>query len=250
MKKRQLTNKGQVAIFIIIGIVLIAVITLIIFVLSNKTKDNGQDYSDYLSDEAYNQIQNCVERSTTTALYFNFLQGGYYQTSKPSLYYEPIEIPFYWKEGNSYFPSINILKNELSLFVEKNIGSCLGEYDSKEITVDVIILEDSFLFKFKIPISVQGGEKTVEFVDFENSINLDFNEKYQFINEFLEYQEKNKDYFPLSYLTSLAYEHNFKFEILEIDENVKVVSIILDSIDERGPLVYNFAVGYKNETEI
>lgn len=231
-------KKSQVSIFIIIVLILITGIILF-FILNNKETN----YQDFISNEKYNEIKNCLEKTSSDAIYFNFLQGGYYNVSEPKIQYYPIEIPVYYNK-KVYFPEIKDIENHISLFVKENYNC------SKEIEmVNVRILDKSIEFDYRIPLVIESGDNTVEYLDFENSFYSDFKEKYELVKSFLEYQkeleyEQNLTGFPLSHMTNLAYENDFIFEILEINKDIKIITIILNRIDERGELAYNFALDY------
>lgn len=244
-------KKGQITIFIIIGILILVFVGVFIFLLSNKN-DERDSNQNIIDTEEYQKIQDCVEYTSNTAIYFNLLQGGYYNVEGPYLEYYPIKIAYYWRDDESNLPSLKKIEYELSKLVKDNIKTCLKGYDIDRVTTNVKILNKTIIFDYDIPIKIKNENSVIEFVKFEEKVNIDFYEKYFFVKDFLDIQSDNKGEFPLSKLMDLAYENDFKFEILEIDDDIKVISIIFDPIDERGYVAYNFAMqhNYNYETNL
>ena len=232
--------------FIIIGIIaVILIFTLIAFSFSDNFK---ADLSNPFVKQAYNSVEECIKKSTRNSIYFNLLQGGYYHVPKPKVEYYPIKISVYWDKKESYLPPIGKIEKELSLSVRDNLKDCLSYYDHGEIKVNAKISEDSIIFDLIIPIKIETENRVVEFSDFEERIGIDFYEKYNYVSSFLEIQKKKPSYFPIGYLTNLAYENEFEFEILEIDSDTKIVTLVLNPIDDRGNVAYNFALEYDEES--
>jgi hypothetical protein len=236
-------KRGQITIFVIIGIII--VIGLIIFFLtigSNQTRDDEGDNS--INSVEKDEIKYCLERLSKDSVYFNFLQGGYYNVPNEGFFYDPIEIPYYYEGKETFLPTISEIESQFVLFVENNIEVCLDGKDVEEGEYKVKVMNESIYFGYDVPIYINTETGTQELEVFEVFVPINVNMYHLAIEDFLSVQEKRKDYFPLGRLTALAYENNFKYEIIEIDENTKVVSILLNPIDERREVAFNFVMNY------
>src|SRR3989339_598316 len=139
MKKR-----GQLTIFIIIGIVFLAIITL--FFILNK------DLIPLTNDADINNVflfqENCMNQIDVQTIFKISMQGGYYDIPKQSILYG---IPYYGLNGKNIMPTkvevpvrFGILYDTATDIVNNNLNkeiciTCiLDEVQSKNIAVDVI----------------------------------------------------------------------------------------------------------------
>ena len=231
-------------IFVIVALVLVVIIA--VFFFSSRLSSTSDSHGSVRESSVHADVQACLSEMHKDGVYFVFLQGGYYAVPDPKLEYFPIEVPYYWHDNTSFFPRIVDVSHQLSLFIEDNVARCF----SQEVIpkhIDVAFLDETVYIRYDIPISYDVGGSSFTLDTYEEYMNVRFIETYAFITKLLAEQENRKNYFPLSTLTHGASDAGFYYEILEIDKNRKIVSIALESLDERGPVVYNFGFDYGSE---
>src|SRR3989339_92951 len=151
MKKR-----GQLTIFIIIGIVFLAIITL--FFILNK------DLIPLTNDADINNVflfqENCMNQIDVQTIFKISMQGGYYDIPKQSILYG---IPYYGLNGKNIMPTKEEIEKEISKAVNNQLVSCTNnftQFNNLKITSQEIIT--------KVEINDEQSEIT------ENNIELTF----------------------------------------------------------------------------
>ncbi len=244
---------GQVTIFIIISLLLV-VLSVGFFVFREGVTLKSSNNVDL--PEINNFVEECLEKTTKEAIYFNFFHGGFYNLNKDFLIYKNAKFPVYFDEV-SKMPSLEIIEEELSSYLEENIENCLDfsnfenqgyKIDSGKPFSEFEILEDKILIDLSYPLIVFKGESKVKFKDFSLNYDFDLYSKYKLVEEFIKIQEKNPSFFSLSYLTNLAFERDFTYEITPLGEKDLILTLIFSS-DTQGeiPLAYSFALKMEEE---
>src|SRR3989339_171763 len=119
MKKR-----GQLTIFIIIGIVFLAIITL--FFILNK------DLIPLTNDADINNVflfqENCMNQIDVQTIFKISMQGGYYDIPKQSILYG---IPYYAINGKNIMPTKEKIEEEISKAVNNQLVSCTNNLSNQ-----------------------------------------------------------------------------------------------------------------------
>ncbi|MDO8511332.1 MAG: hypothetical protein Q7S55_04140 [Nanoarchaeota archaeon] len=178
-------SKGQVTIFIIIGILLVLAVTLVIFVRREIITFKPEEIIPTEKGKVENFITSCIDQVGNDALVRVGLQGGY------------IELPFeviddntrrldispdlavpYWAYGpETFIPSLPQIKEQIDEYLEKNVRDCLftmqafqETYDlieKSELTANTEIVQNKVIFNlhWDVEIRSKGGEIITEVID-------------------------------------------------------------------------------------
>ena len=114
-------KKGQVAVFVILGIVIVAGIILLIRPDVLKAGVSSE------VEPIYSFVQQCLDETSRQAVIYVSERGGYYNVPEQSF---AETTPYYLYEGTNLMPSKGIIAEELSLYVNENIGYCLNDFFS------------------------------------------------------------------------------------------------------------------------
>jgi len=244
MKKR-----GQITIFIIIAVVVIvAIVFLVITGLGVKKYSSYKDVKDY--------IYSCMENSLNSGLRFVCFQGGYYQVPEKSMDFYFTKVPYYFYLGSENIPDKLVIEREISKYMQDNVKECVKnisdfEKDYKfqfgEPKIEVS-LGSEISMRMDYPITITKGEYSEILKKFNYNQKVDFNTVYFIISAFSAEQKKDPNFVPIGYLSLLAKENNFKFDLTYKNQSEVVYSFIFnDFFDLNASLVYNFAGKYKWE---
>jgi len=177
-------KKGQITIFIIIGIVLLLAVMLIIF-LSKELARVPSEVVPLENVAVDSLISTCLERTGEDALDLLGLQGGYIEVPEEisgngyvHLRLSPAHVLPYWAYGESLnIQSLTVIKERIDRYIEDNLRNCVfgagafsQAYDLIErsgITADTKIVDAGVLFNvnWDIEIRDKGGEKVAEAVN-------------------------------------------------------------------------------------
>lgn len=135
MKKR-----GQITLFIILGIFLVTIIVLTVYFRTSLLKEGETELQKQLAmpaeiREVRNQIQNCLEIVSEEGLIFLGLQGGYINTLMQSVYMDNFAIGYGYVDNEITLPSMEEIQLELGDYINQEIVECFTpeDYPSLEI---------------------------------------------------------------------------------------------------------------------
>ncbi|MBI4448219.1 hypothetical protein HY643_04505 [Candidatus Woesearchaeota archaeon] len=213
-------KKAQVTIFVIIGIIVVAVIFLAAYYKTYVEKASLeeeivkgvvvnpeiQDVADYLNS--------CVKEVGGVAIQQVFAQGGFWQTN-PYFSQGPLEVGYWYYEGQDNSPKIGDVEKSLEEFVNFYLPECLYDFQKADtwiieiqpktkakITNDQVVLEVSYpadvVYK-DIFYSIPEDPFVVEF-------DSDFKEVYNAGKQIVEMEVKDPEYIDNSLIVKLGYD--------------------------------------------
>jgi hypothetical protein len=267
-------KKGQITIFVIIGVVILTLLLIILYFsgiistekIQEEIAENIEIIPKFEFVEEY--IDNCLEETVKDGLLMLGNQGGYYNLpdkssfafSYESNYYDEqnpylaffIDLsPFYFYEGKDLVPSISLIENELSDHIIDNLELCINDFEEFSSFANFTHSKPkvtSSIFKERISVSmdynvlVERDSYKFNFNSFSKSINFDFYSKYNLVKSIIEEQKKDPDYLPLGYITNLAYENDFTFKVHNKDESEDFFILIFNETLHDLPYIYAFAI--------
>lgn len=167
--------RAQTTIFIIVAIVVVAVILGLFYFSQGKTQSNLENVFSNLgittqASVIESSILSCVEEVSKDSLVVIGIQGGYYNDPGNSFDLGWAFIPYYYDKGNFLMPETEIIENELSDYVEDNLGICLEgiepesfEMKFKNSETTAKIKENEVEFKVDFSITMTKGELSSDF---------------------------------------------------------------------------------------
>jgi len=272
-------KRGQVTIFIVVGLIIFSVFAGITLLLKQTTLSSlptEKVPAEVAPVKSF--VENCLEKTAHEGLYLLGQQGGYYELEQesPELFYfnlfpiiyaennsrlEPVLRPYYFSEQGKNFPSLQKIESELSKYLQENLPFCLNQFnDFKELyeikTGELIASANFFygqtLLELNYPLQITYRQKDFSLNHFKVNLNFDFLEKYELVEKMIQEQEINLRQVPLGYLTNLAYEHDFTFETITFADApiIQFDFIFTEDFGEK-PYIYAFMIKYDwNEEEI
>lgn len=221
-------KRGQITIFVIIGIVILALVLGFSY-LSSKANEAklGVELSDISQlpieiQQKKENIEICLEEKTKEATLIIGSTGGYI-LNKPSktINYNENEI--------AYIDSISKdnIQNEIKEYLIENFGECK---DNSEVNnVEVEILNDKIIVNAEMPINLESGDSSIKISFFTTEYDVK-------LGSILNIMENSKENFDC--MTCLVDEaENNKMKItINILDNAKIMEIK----DEN--YMFNFAV--------
>ena len=175
-------KRGQITIFVILGVVMILTTIIIILLISVTDKDTGKEDPKITIGDYYNEIQNCFLTASNEAILITGLQGGYFNLQEEYLKTDQLAISYAYIEGRRTLPSLESIGTEIENYINTAITLCNLEttrdftFESlKNPRTSVEIKEDSILITLDYPIKISNNIDTVE-------LNQIYNTKLNIIN--------------------------------------------------------------------
>lgn len=247
-------KRGQITVFIIIGIVLVVSFALIT-TYSSLEKD-VPEVSAVDADSMQEYVESCLSSELDYSLILLGMQGGMLNVKEPYYDAEYSRIP-YWlydeDELKFFIVSKENAEADLERYLEDNIKECFQNIDVSGLDIDyskkqadIDILEDSVVAEMFLPIEVNKGSAAISLDRFRVTQDvrlgkiLDSARNFTFVtNDFPEGID----------LTEL-YSYGFNTTVYDIDYDNKIISFKdTKSTTSLGEYMFNFAVELPPEYE-
>ena len=248
-------RRGQVTLFIIVTVVLIAVI-LIIFAIATKTNliRIGQGKISPEVQPIYDALNDCIEQRAIDAIWLVGLQGGYTSTPKNKVKVGNFNIAYGLYNNQNTLVSLSKIENEISNYIKLTSQFCINEQDFLQLTISqkspnakTKINQDSVEISTTLPLSITKDDNTFTLDrDYEISIPIRLLEIHTTANNIIQKHLEDPEFIDLTYLTSLDFDVIFT----QYDENTLIYTIT-DSESELDEIPYSFMFvveGKQNET--
>lgn len=125
-------NKGQITVFIIVGILVLAVMAGILFFIKSfgQEKIQSQGSSDIFNIGISVQkfVEHCVWKTAQEALDTIGEQGGYY--TLPGVYNSAFQLPYYYYDTTTFLPDKTQVEQELSKYIDVMLPVCVDGFQS------------------------------------------------------------------------------------------------------------------------
>ncbi|MEW5897020.1 MAG: hypothetical protein AB1668_04970 [Nanoarchaeota archaeon] len=252
-------KRGQVTVFIIIGIIVLFVVVGLLFVVKSVTKEKTEAEQQAMA-EAYDFnsinmfIDHCLERTSNEAMKYVGFRGGYYHVPEPAENQIFIKIPYYFDLGQKRFPTKEVIAHQIEIYVEDEMKSCLNDFtvfknqgfgfDEAEMKANVILSRNVHV-ELKYPPQVMKGQTTKKFDTFSYTLPVNFEHVYSIVEQTVSEQERNPNFVPLGHLSVASQENDFTFEVSYLDNDAVVYSYVFDQYPiDREEYVFVFANRY------
>lgn len=256
-------KKGQVTVFIVIGIIILAAMAFFFFLREEfitgdlKVQDNLIEL-----DALQFFVTDCLEEATIDAIYEVLNNGGYYELPTNEEIFnqlteeEQFELPYYFIDEESNLPSIETIQEEVAKAAESHFLSCINNFESFEkqgyiieaAVPEFIVMfsQDSTLSYLTYPLDVELDNKVSQISRFSGEVDLNFLDKYNVLENYFSEQEDNPDYFLVGSLASMVMsnENTFWFDQYNDHGSDVILTLNYDEQLRDEPLLYNFAVNY------
>jgi len=249
-------KRGQITVFIIIGIIMLFVTASIILIVnsSNVMESNVNKQFDTKSVEDF--VENCLENSVNKALHVTLLKGGYEFSTAPYFKFEnePV-IPYYLHEGKMKFPSIEKIQDETSHVVLPYFEKCIDNFSvyekqgfqvqKDEIDLEILFTEKKTTLSLSFPFVLSKGSISNEYDLFNVVLPIDFFNAYHKMKQFLLLQKEENEYFLMSDLYDII-DDDFEIQFLDYGENGEtyVLDLLIDSNLNEDPFIYRSAIKF------
>lgn len=224
-------KRGQLTIFVILGIVILLSVGSFLYLSLNNTKEQmDSEFRSYSGKINRGQIQSfvegCIENVGKPAIKTMASRGGYINIPVEE-YYLPqipvtglnskmvqgvapltsgglVDVPLAYFNGKLHMPSIEKMNEELSIYMNKELGRCLDDfkpfsYDlefkpKSNLDVEVSIGDEKVSFKvnYHIIFENKGDDRAFEFNNFFKDIDIRLGRMHDLAMEIVNYQDENK----------------------------------------------------------
>ena len=232
-------KRGQISIFIIIGLTILIVVGSVILVsnyLSEEELKVHVEKSEFDPGSVRNFVESCFQETSKEVMLLISLQGGYFYTPKPSSDQIFAHIPYYFDYGEKRIPTIEDIEKNMEDFLITQLPICFKDfyifteqgYDVKKGEMDVKVhLGKASVFELDYPLTINLGDEVSTVNElYIYDIPVNFENVYSIITDIVNEQELNSNYVPIGYISASAKQNDYEFELSYLDDDVVVYSLI------------------------
>jgi hypothetical protein len=146
-------KRGQLTIFIILGLVLVTVIGLFLVFNNNTSNNQLESYAPEIQDVT-NFIDGCVQDAAKDAALAISENGGHYPISNDIAF---LDIPYYFKDDTNKLPTKEFVGQSIGNHITDNVDYCLNNFNSLS-TYNVVPQEKSF------SVSIGDNELFIDYI--------------------------------------------------------------------------------------
>lgn len=230
--KRKKDKKGQITIFIIIGIVLVLGTALYLILSERLTRP----YADIeIGETPLNIImENCLEKTAEQGILFIGTQGGYYNLTEEYIVTDYSSVPYYLQKEKEEIPSKEKIASEIARYIEDNIFYCIGNFSEIEKegftlveappSADVMIDDYAVQVDLDLPIKIIKDNAEIELPKFSKTISSSIGKIHDLAVKIIDMEKQDPGWIDLSSISNTE----FKVDIIpETEEDM--IYIIKDN---------------------
>jgi hypothetical protein len=220
-----MSRKGQISLFIIIGIVILA--GVILFFAFRPTQVEEVQVYDIDGIEPF--VESCLRSSVEDAISLISLQGGVL-VPQDFLQTEYATIDYVVKEDTKSLVPITSIESDISRYVNDAVRECTNNFtvftersiavEEGDVTATSVVSENGVSVAINYPLRVQVGSTTKNYEQFKVDVTSNLKKAYDIVNEISDKTIEEPEYVDLTYLSELG-----DIEILPETDNEIVYSV-------------------------
>ena len=240
-----MNKRGQITIFIIIAIVIIASVGLY---FAFRDKLNVGAYSPEVNRVKL-FVEECLEDGGKEAVYEVSGNGGY--RFKPDLS-NNFGYPYYYINQKSYLPSKDFIEKELSSYLVGYLGNCVRDFENfpdmeiykGEARIRTSINQEDVVFNIKYPLTITKANKTSRIEEWSDvKIYARLGIIYNSISQFMQEQEQDEN-LCLDCLMDIIESNDLYVEMQEQEDSIVFTFKDENTIINKNYLEFKFANKY------
>src|SRR3989338_733361 len=248
-------KRGQITIFIIIALVIVAGIGSLVYIQSTKKVTENPNVADVRAC-----AEPCLKQTAEDAVLTIGEQGGYYDLPEKSNYFLFFPKPYYIYEKDNLVPGMQILERELGSYIADNIDVCLGDFEvltqkgydvkkagANKVTAKIDGKSNSVSVTAKIPISVSKANSTDLVTDFSTFVApIRFETLLKASNDIAASETKDPRTICITCIQEIAQNYSLQVTITDTDDRNEFIYTLIDEQSNFTglPFEYSFAARY------
>lgn len=241
-------KRGQVTIFILVAILIVATIILFFMLIGSSGKEDVSFIPDSDLHLIRSSIIDCIDSVAIDGVRLIGLQGGYIFSNNDSLDTGTSNMAYGYYNGENTLPALKEMQNEINDYIEIALPVCFdesqfGDFDLSfgEIESNTEIEGSSIMFSIEYTLfaSRESASSSLE-QEYKTEIFIRLGDIHRRAIEMIEKEKENPGYIDLSLLG----ESDYEVAILPYKEDILIYSIT-DEIFEINDVPYTFIFANK-----
>ncbi|MBW2981240.1 hypothetical protein KY360_07525 [Candidatus Woesearchaeota archaeon] len=222
------SNKGQITVFIILGLVLLVGAIFFLSVREPVEEPFEVIKVPALLQPVYVHVEDCIKDIAVPGLYLLAIQGGYIYLPDEYLATDYSNVGYGYSNGYAVMPKIDEMESQLEQYIADMVPSCVNfelfpdlDITSENITSEVTITTKEVIFKISYPITGRKEESISEVEKFRVIIPIRLGYIYDSMVGILTKTMDDPDWIDMTYLSGF----DVKVDIVPHDETTFIYSL-------------------------
>jgi len=219
-------KKGQLTLFIILGIVILLTFSALVYINMFKVKSRYVDGIDVSALDMY--ITMCLKSTSYDALEYVSSHGGYYNLdSVPEADYFGRKTAYFFYSQSNIMPSKETVQQEMSDYIDENIGFCLRHYDGfraqgfnveqRRFDTKVSIYDNIMSYEVDSSIIIKRSDQSAELKSFIfEAKNVRFGKMISLAQNLTALQETKPEFVPMLQIFQAAADSGMSMEMINM----------------------------------
>ena len=227
-------KKGQITVIIILGIIILAGVSLFFFVKNQAAKESitlsieETTQTDFSVAGIKSYVEACLIKTTNDAILENGRSGGYFYLPNQSTKDIFENVPYYSTASEDLFPSNEVIANELGHYLDTMLDLCLDHFEPYKkqgfnVTIgkpnsEIKLSMTQIIVNTNLQLSIKIGGATKELSDF--SVEIPTSDLYNDLivaKEIVKGQEAGE--ICVTCFSALALKNNVEIQVFPLDNN-------------------------------
>ncbi len=225
------SKRGQVTVFVILGLLIFSIVIIFLVFISGKTSISDSNTLEIYPIQSY--VEQCIQKTAQDALLSTGEHGGYMVLPGVSTSELAENVPIFSTTSSSAF-SPEVVTTQIAQYIDTTLDLCLSNFPSfveqgytfsySPSTSTTTLTPTDLSIQTKLSLTITKGTKTKTITNFSTSIPSQ--QFYQDLNVGREIvQSSNHTKICLSCFASSAALQNLLVQILPLPENVTLIDI-------------------------
>jgi len=239
-----MAERGQVSIFIILGLVIILSSSLIFYLNSMKSRETKSEVETSYETSLdiipiKNYVESCIQMVGEEGIQLIGRQGGYFNKSLYPIRDLGQAFPYYFYEDKSLMPTKQTVQEELSKYVDNNLFNCLNNFSifkqqgvnvkHNGVRTETLISQNKIIFLVFYPLVVTKQKTETQISEFSAQVeNVRLHKIYDVIQNLILKHIRNSHSICLSCILEYADINEFDIYLDHLD-NSRIQFIIQDN---------------------
>lgn len=209
-----MNKKGQITIFIIIGIILLVLVALVLYLSRESARIPAAEKIPIEAQPLKNYIDNCLTLTAIDAVKLAGMQGGY--TDTPNLYLDAdySKVAYYYNKGDDNSPSRLTIESQISSFIEATLDICIGNLSAfpqfnivrGNASAVTTIGENKVDISLDYPVNLISGDSKIEIRKYNANVPVRLGHIYDIARAINNHTMTDPEWIDMSYISGFDVE--------------------------------------------
>jgi hypothetical protein len=248
-----MNKRGQIVIFVLIGIVILIALGFILYIQESASDDIRKDEIAELPlqiQPVKTYVESCIESIGPIGLYLIGVQGGFIEPFPIALKTHYSQIAYGYYEGVKTLVSLQAIGQEFSEYIQTELPPCINNFEALqgyditagEIKGETVFTEDETIINLKYPLTISREGSRTTMSDFSVAFPVRLRKIHGVVDTIVNKEAEAPNSIDITYLKESG------FDIAIVPINLDTILYIMSDNKSKitgAPYIFMFANKFK-----